>query len=232
MIDKMSDLQQFEFYALSAEELREEIAGTATPVHLDAGEYFVREGELCRQFAVLLSGSLRVFKSSESGRELTLYHVHGGETCLANMLCTFLDLPSPANAVVEESVDALIMPASSFREWVGVSDAMRVFIFRAMAQRFLHLTMLVDQIAFRKLDSRLAEYLLHSFTKKGFLLREITVTHEDIAAELGSAREVISRLLKELEHQGAIETARGRIRLRDIEILKQASRTSDTAQME
>jgi CRP/FNR family transcriptional regulator len=154
---------------------------------------------------VLVAGIVRVFKVSEAGREITLYHVHGGQTCLANMLCTFLDMPSPASAVVEEPVDALIMPAASLRQWVQDRDVMRTFIFRAMANRFMDVTMLVDQIAFRKLDSRLAEYLLQSFVKQRFHIREITVTLEDIAAELGSAREVISRLLKEFERLEAID---------------------------
>jgi CRP/FNR family transcriptional regulator len=75
-------------------------------VQLSQGEYFVREGEVCPQFAVLISGSLRVFKVGETGREITLYHVCAGQTCMANMLCTLLGTPSPATAVTEEPVEA------------------------------------------------------------------------------------------------------------------------------
>jgi CRP/FNR family transcriptional regulator len=83
---------------------------------------------------------------------------------------------------------------------------------------------LVEELTFRKLDRRLADYLQRSFVKEGLHLREVTATHEAIAAELGSAREVISRLLKEFERLGAIETARGRIRLRDAGILERVGR--------
>jgi CRP/FNR family transcriptional regulator len=140
------------------------------------------------------------------------------------MLCTFLDTPSPASAIAEEPVDALVMPAASFRRWIEESDSMREFVFQAIANRFIDLMMLVEEITFQKLDRRLAGFLLRSFHRKGLHLRELTATHEEIAMELGSAREVVSRLLKEFERLGAINIARGRITLQDANTLESIGR--------
>ena len=223
-MDKRTALQEFGFYVNAPGNVQNEMASAATHVQLSQGDYFVREGSACPQFALLVSGSLRVFKVGENGREITLYHVNAGQTCLANLLCALLDISSPASAVAETVLDVLIMPAASFRRWVRELDTMRTFVFQTIASRFIDLMTLLEEITFRKLDKRLADYLQRCFVREGFQLCEVTTTHEAIATELGSSREVISRLLKEFARLGAIETARGRIFLRNAVVLEQLGR--------
>jgi len=140
-------------------------------------------------------GALRVFKSSESGREITLYWVRAGELCLLNLLGAMTGVPSPAHARVEEEVTALVIPADTFRGWIGTEPSLRTHVFSILTAGMVDVMALVEEIAFKKLDLRLAQYLCDGFFG-GAGARELQVTHENIAAELGSAREPISRLLK------------------------------------
>ena len=177
--------------------------------------FFYREGDACGQFALVGTGSIRVFKVGETGREITLYHVRDGEACLINMLCVLLGRPAMACAVTEKQVDAVIVPGGAAREWVDTDSTIRSFVLEAMGQRLVDVMTLVEEVAFRRMDDRLARLLLQRFVR----FRVIPATHEDIAAELGTAREVISRLLKEFARQGAIGIARGQIELRDEQVL-------------
>lgn len=195
---------------------------------LSAGEYFYHKGDHCPYFALVGSGSLRVFQPSASGREITLYWVERGNTCMVNMLCAFLGDGSPATAVVERDVEAVLLPADTFRYWLGQSRPVQEFLFRALSQRLTGVMALVEEVAFQRLDQRLADALSRRFAKLQSSTvaqkeqpAEIQATHEDIAAELGSSREVISRLLKDFQRQGAVSLGRGRIRLQNSRILKQ-----------
>jgi CRP/FNR family transcriptional regulator len=160
-----------------------------------------------------------VFKVGETGREITLYHVQEGQTCLINMLCVFLGKPAMATAAVETPVEAVIIPAAAFRDWVRTRDSIRHFIFETMAERMVAVMTLVEEVAFRRMDTRLAAALLNRFDQAQ-PANFIATTHEEIAAELGTAREVVSRLLKELERQGAVHLARGRVELHDAALLR------------
>ncbi len=214
-------LNRFSMYRQASPALQREMAARAKPLHIEEQVLLVREGSVCADFALVACGRLRVFKRAETGREITLYHVGDGETCLVNMLCVFADVPSPASAVAETACDVLTVPAQVFRDWVAQHDVVRDHVFSTMAARFTDLMTLVEEITFRKMDQRLADLLLKRFMSRGLPLRVVSTTHEEIAAELGSAREVVSRLLKEFERLGAIQTARGRIELCDAARLEQ-----------
>ena len=187
---------------------------------LPAGVFFYREGDLCPSFALVGRGEIRVFKTSVTGREITLYHVQDGEPCLVNVLCVFLGRPAMASAIVEAPTDAVVVPAAVFREWVSAYDSVRRFVFETMAARVVDVMTLVEEVAFGKMDARLAQLLVRRFSMKGLALRVLSTTHEELAAELGTAREVVSRLLKEFERLGAIGLARGRVDLRDGALLQ------------
>jgi CRP/FNR family transcriptional regulator len=127
------------------------------------------------------------------------------------MLCVLLQRPALANAHAEASTEAVILHPEVFREGVRSDNALRELIFASTASRMVDVIALIEEIAFRRVDTRLAHLLLQRFSRQ----QTIDTTHELIAAELGSAREVISRLLKELERRGAIALGRGHIALRD-----------------
>jgi CRP/FNR family transcriptional regulator, anaerobic regulatory protein len=122
-------------------------------------------------------------------------------------------------AKVEIETEATVFPGGVMREWVATSEALRNFIFETMATRVVDVMTLVEEIALHKMDSRLAGLLLQRFATH----RVISATHEDIAAELGTVREVVNRLLKEFVRRGAIEVARGHLELRDEAILRQST---------
>ncbi|HEU5310992.1 MAG TPA: Crp/Fnr family transcriptional regulator [Candidatus Eisenbacteria bacterium] len=212
-------LSKVAFFADAPPELQREIAQSASVVRLAAGAYFLREGDTCAHFAVVVSGKMRVFKLGESGHEITLYHVGAGEACPLNVSCILSERPVPAMARVEEDVEAVVMPATSFRRWVATHESLRSVVFEMFSNRLTEVMSLVEEVAFRRMDQRLAKRLLELFQTATH--GTVDITHADIAADLGTAREVVSRLLKEFERLGAIGLARGRIELVDGALLKE-----------
>lgn len=213
-------LDQFPCYHEAGPRLKDAMATAGSVVTLQEGTYFVHEGGTLEGVAMVGAGRLRVFKSSATGREITLYEVRKGELCLLNILAMLTGAPSPATARVEEPVTALLVPNETFRSWIGTEASLRNFVFGVIASGVVDVMNLVEEIAFKKLDLRLAEYLCQNiFTRPGEA-RELKATHEAIATDLGSAREVISRLLKEFERQGALNLGRGRISVADTGVLR------------
>jgi CRP/FNR family transcriptional regulator len=218
---KMAVLDAFSFFRDATAEVRSAVESAGHPLALPSGAIVFRDGDRCDQFTLVGRGGLRVFKTAPTGREITLYHVQPGEICLMNSLSVFLETPVRATAVVEAPLEALAFPRPVFLEWLRTNDAVRSFVFGAMAERVFDVMTLVEEIAFGKMDVRLAHLLSRRFANNGLPLREISTTHEEVAAELGTVREVVSRLLKEFERLGALETLRGRILLRDEDVLRQ-----------
>lgn len=215
-MDKLSILDAYAFYRESPQPLQAAIAAAATRARLAPREIFYREGDVCGHFALVGKGNIRVFKSSETGREVTLYHVQDGEPCLVNMLCVLLKRPSMATAQAEVATEAVLLPGADVRNWVAESEALRDFIFETMASRVVDMTTLVEAVSFQKIDIRLAALLLERFATA----RVVAATHDEIAAELGTVREVVSRLLKEYVRHGAIRSSRGHLELADETILR------------
>ncbi|MBK8164618.1 MAG: Crp/Fnr family transcriptional regulator [bacterium] len=211
-------LAKFEFYRRARPEFQQRVRDAGQLVRVKPGGYFVCEGDHAPGVGLIGDGALRVFKSSASGREITLYWVRAGELCLLNLLGAMTGVPSPAHARVEEEVIALVIPHDTFRGWIGSDTTLRTHVLSVMTAGMVEVMALVEEIAFKKLDLRLAQYLCDRFFGGAGAVAgvsELQVTHEAIAAELGSAREPISRLLKEFENQGAIVLSRGRITLGD-----------------
>lgn len=187
-------------------------ADSARLARLPAGGKFYHQGQRVDEFALVAAGSLRVYRIGESGREITLYHVRAGEPCLVNILSVMLRKEACATAQAEVPLTALLLPGSLVREWIGSSETFRNYVFNTMGRRLIDVMTLVEEIAFRKMDQRLIKYLKRQFVSSV----RIEVTHEAIAAELGTAREVISRLLESFAREGVIELGRGWIRVKNI----------------
>lgn len=213
-------LGQFGFYEASETGLRNVIAQHARPVVLEQGTYFFRTGASCECIPLVSQGDVRVFLTGESSREITLYHVEAGQTCLLTLNAALLNTPYAADAIVEEEVKALVVPVNTFKQWFDENDPVRQFVLDTMAQRITELMTLVSEITFGRLDTRLADYLLRHSAPTDAGGQALCMTHEHIAAELGSVREVISRVLKEFERMGAVSIQRGRIELQDLRILE------------
>ena len=173
-----------------------------------AGRHIYSEGDTCRGIAFLLSGEIRVFKTGESGREITLYEIGRGDTCILNASCILSDTSYPANAVSTKPGEMLLVEARLFRRLIAEQEEMREFVFRLLAGRLASVMALVEEVAFGRMDGRLLFYLTER-AKDG----RIVTTHQNIASDLGTSREVVSRLLKHFEAEGRVLLSRNSIRL-------------------
>jgi len=180
--------------------------------------FICMEGTMCSHLALVLDGQARVYKSGTEGHEITLYRVHPGESCILTTSCILSDRPFPAFAVAETELMARMIPAATVREWMERHSTWRKYVFDLLARRLDAVIGTLEEVAFRRLDARLATALLDAHgAAEG---NTIHTTHEQLAADLGSAREVISRLLKHFEHDGTVALARGAVTIRDREALR------------
>ncbi|MDO8485488.1 MAG: Crp/Fnr family transcriptional regulator [Candidatus Limnocylindrales bacterium] len=185
-------------------------------MRLAPGEWLFREGDPSSQFVAVGTGSIRVFKIGATGREITLYHVRDKQSSLVNMLSVLLGRPAIAAARAEVATEAVVVPGAALREWVSTSEPMRSFVYESMSRALFEVTTILEDVAFRTMESRLAALLLQHFATA----RVLSMRHEDIAAELGTAREVVSRLMEAYERTGAIHLSRGRVEMRDEAVLR------------
>lgn len=183
------------------------LEAAARVVTLPPGTQLFRDGSECSSYLLVIEGSVRVQKVAESGREIVLYRVERGQSCVLTTNCLIARDDYAAEAIAETEIRALVLPASSFRTLLAKSDAFRDFVFSAYAARISDLLMLIEEVAFGRIDVRLGAWLQQRCNGSG----EIKATHQDIAVELGTAREVVSRQLKEFERRGWVTLGRGRI---------------------
>jgi CRP/FNR family transcriptional regulator len=196
--------------------LKLEFQRAASLTRISAGKDIFLEGDQVGGIALLISGVVRVYKIGETGREITLYRFGLGESCILSANAILSQRSFPAIATVEEDAEAVMIPAETLREWVRRHDLWRDFIFDLLTQRLVSVMVIVEEVAFHRMDTRIGTYLL----ERSRLANPVTVTHHEIAAELGSSREVISRILGEFARQGLIELARGTIKILDFESLE------------
>lgn len=177
------------------------------------------EGEQVGAIPLLISGTVRVYQIGQTGREVTLYRFRPGESCVLTANAILTRRSFPAIATVEEAAEAVMIPAETFREWVARDDLWRGFFVDLVAQRLASVMGVVDEVAFRRLDQRVAALL----TRRARLANPIPITHQEIADELGSAREAISRVLEDLAVKGWISSTRGQIEVTDLSALEKAA---------
>ncbi|WP_239716446.1 Crp/Fnr family transcriptional regulator [Paenibacillus sp. 19GGS1-52] len=170
----------------------------------------IEEGQFLEYAVLVLEGTIRMYKISAGGREITLYRIHGGECCPLMTTSILGESEYEASACVEEDGLALLIPVSIFREWTDRYQGFRQFIFKSFANRIILMSNLLDSIHFKSIRGRIAEYLIQHSQDSGDLLN---ITHDTLSVELGTAREVISRSLKQLEKEGLIKLSRGQIAL-------------------
>jgi len=213
-------LAAFGFIRLLSERARQKLESECTPLELPAGAALLSAGDDCSALLLVERGGIRVYKQAENGREITLYQVRPGESCVLGTSCILQTASYPAEAVVDAATDALAVPAHLFRELFHSEDAARQFVMELFTLRLSGMMLLVEEVAFRRMDQRLARFLLDEAQLQPGLLRPVTLSHEQIAARLGTAREVVSRLLQNFAAEGEIELERRQIRLQDIESLR------------
>jgi CRP/FNR family transcriptional regulator len=180
---------------------------------IPAGKEVFLEGDRVDAIALLISGTVRVYKIGETGREITLYRFGYGESCILTANAILSQKSFPAIATVEKDAEAVMIPAETFREWVKRYDPWREFVFELLSDRLSTVMAVVDEVVFQRMDRRVASLLLH----RSVSMNPLRITHQEIASELGSSREVISRILEDFAQKGMVEVGRGTVEILDAE---------------
>lgn len=180
------------------------------PLHLNAGERAFRPGFACSNYIVVKKGSVKVSVHTETGREIVLYRVQDGETCVLTTAGLLSGEHYDAEGVAESDTDAIILPKPVFEELLATSPGFRRFVFSSYGERIQSLIGLIQEVAVRHVDRRLARHLLR-LARNGV----VEATHQAMAHDLNTAREVITRLLNDFADKGWVEISRGRVALKD-----------------
>ena len=210
---KSSLLQLFPVFRQLPDAAVDEIVHTAAPRQAPAGAILFEAASPCTGFPMLLEGSVRVVKSAPNGREVQLYRVTPGESCLLSSSCLLGGSAYSATGIAETAVTLLALPPALFHRLLAGHKPFRDYVFGLFSERLADLMALVEAVTFYKLDRRLAALLLG----KGELVR---TTHQGLADELGSVREMVSRLLSNFQDRGWVELGREQIRITDAAALR------------
>lgn len=181
------------------------------------GKIITLEGDSCGYLSFVISGVVRVYKIGQTGREITLYRLHEGDSCILTASCIVSKSTFPAFSIAETDVEVFSIPSSLFSAWIKKYDVWQKFIFNLVSERMSDIISVVEEIAFRHIDVRIADRLSKLFEENG---NPIRITHHELASDIGSSREVVSRILKDFEEKKIITISRGSIEIKDINFLK------------
>ncbi len=195
-------------------ELLEDIKQLAFKKTFPAGTSILEDGDYIKVIPLVISGKVKVFKESNE-KELLLYYICPNESCYMSMTACLLNETSKVKAVTEEETTALLIQTQHVTQWMRKYPSWTNFVINLSKTRFLELLNTIEQISFGKLDNRLISYLTEK--AKANASSQLKITHQQIANELGSAREVVSRLLKKLEQDGRVLLSRGVIDVSHLE---------------
>ncbi|MEM8580950.1 MAG: Crp/Fnr family transcriptional regulator [Pseudomonadota bacterium] len=200
---------RFPGLALLEPTVRGALRKRARVIMAPAGTVLFGPGKPAQNLLLLLDGVVRVSQTSESGREIVLYRVHAGESCVLTTACLLAHEDYAAEGMAETDVRAAALPRGVFDDLVAQSPTFRHFVFSSYARRISDLFLTIDEIAFQRVDLRLAQKLLELADTEGAVL----TTHQQLASELGTAREVVSRQLSEFHRRGWIAQTRGCVQI-------------------
>lgn len=218
-------IDNFEGLGKLPAELKDELVAGSKIVEMPAGAQVFAPGQSADNLLLLLKGTVRVQQKSETGREVFLYRVHAGDSCVLTTACMLAFEDYAADGIAETDIRAVAIPRRTFDDLVARSPIFRSFVFKAYSRRLTDLFTLIDDIVFQRMDVRLAARLLELSDDNGV----VHATHQVLGNELGTAREVISRTLAEFQRRGWVELARGEVRLTGRSGLERLARASTAA---
>ena len=193
-------------FPMFSPDLRAQLATLGELVRFEEGETMMRTGQYFRSTMLILSGSAKLYKEGLDGGEHFLYYLEPGTACALSMICATQRKASIIKSTAEESVEALALPIEHMDTFMRDYVDWYHFVLETYRSRFEETLEVIDQVAFRSLDQRLIFYLNKQFAARG--TDELRTTHQEIATDLNSSREVISRLLKRMEREGMVELHR------------------------
>ena len=206
----IKDILRFQLPFFKEEELRTAIANHAKLVEVNPGTSILNKGSYVKTIPILLNGLVKVVKE-EKGKEILIYYIYPLESCIVSIYCGMNDLKSKVKATAEDNSSALLIPSRLISEWQRKYPSFNAFILKLYQKRFEDVLNAFNALAFQSLDDRIIAYLKAKAT--ALKSEKINMTHQDLADELGTARETVSRILKKLETEGRVKLHRGSIEL-------------------
>jgi len=193
--------------------LLNELIEYGTIHEFQSGKVITEPGQFIKMVPIILEGAVKILRMDEDGKELFLYYLEQGETCALSLTCCSAARPSEIKAVAEEKTILLGVPIQKHEEWQDKYKQWKDFVSMTYQARFQEMLVALDAVAFKRMDERLMRYIVTKMKQQK--TNELQTTHQEIANELGTSREVISRLLKQLEKKKWIELGRNVIYIRD-----------------
>jgi CRP/FNR family transcriptional regulator len=182
--------------------------GESKVLEIEPGTVILKEHEFIKVIPLVLEGSIKLRKVDPAGREIIFYHIEPGESCILSISSCLNEKESKAEAIIERRTRLIALSARDVREWMDTYPSWRKFVVKLFYDRMAEVLSLLDLVIFKSVDTRLVQYL-----KDKAVDQELIITHQQLAGQLGTAREVISRLLKQMEREGMISLERGKIRI-------------------
>ncbi len=189
--------------------IKEKLAEYGTLKTFSEGQPILNENAYIRAIPIIISGSVKVLRTDEEGREILLYYIKSGESCIMSFLGGLHHDTSKVKAIAEEETEVLFIPVDKVSELIKEYPEWLDYIFRLYHKRFEELLDVVNAVAFKKMDERLLNFIQKKSEVSG--AKTLYVTHEQLANELGTARVVVSRLLKQMEDEGLVKLGRNKI---------------------
>ena len=207
--------QFFPEFIQSGEASMQSLMESAVLVHMPSGQHVFMAGTPCENYLLLIKGSVKTQLLSENGREVLLYQVKAGHSCVLTTSCLLSGEQYPAEGITEGEVSAFVISSHAFYRCMEKSAFFREFVFKNFAERLSSVIMRLGDVVFTGIEYRLAKELLHANAAV------IHITHQELAIKLGSVREVVSRQIKQFETKGWVELTRGTIKILDFQALEQ-----------
>ncbi|MVZ67621.1 helix-turn-helix domain-containing protein [Sphingobacterium sp. DK4209] len=201
--------EKFDFLLHPA--LREEFERDGVKLSFKAGDILVEPQKCIKIIPLVLKGNIRVLRQNEDGQELFIYYIKEGQSCAISLSTMMMDKLSNIRAIAEEDVELIGIPSPVARHWYETYPAWRWFVLNTLDFRYEEILSTLDSVAFKKIDERLIEYL--ATKSESIQNNSLTITHQEIANELSTSREVISRLLKQLEQRGMVKLFRNKVEI-------------------
>jgi len=206
MVEEETVKKRFPFFEAG---LRRALIGEGTYKEFPVDQELIREQQYIRSFPIVIEGLIKVCRTDEAGKELLLYYLKAGEVCTVSLICCMDRTRSRVKAVTEEPTSVILVPVENLDQWLTRFQTWKEYVMHSMQQRFDELLETIESMAFMKMDERLEKFFTDRFRSTGAMVYE--GSHQQIAHALNSSREVISRLLKQMERKGLVTLSRNRV---------------------
>lgn len=203
------NLSKFDF--LQEHDLRLEFEDVGIPLQFSSGQTVVEPHKYIKVIPLVLKGSIKVLRETPARNELLLYHIRAGESCAVSISTSLMNKRSNIKAVAEDLVELVAIPASHATIWYDKYTSWRMFVLKTLNTRYDEIISTLDSVAFKRVDERLIDYLISK--SKVLESNHLVITHQEIANELATSREVISRMLKQLEQRGQVKLFRNKVEI-------------------